>query len=173
MIQYVPATPTSRRQATNRVSGLRVLTSSEGLAILKEKEDKKKQELEEKKRRKEEREQKKKEKEELMKKKAENKNKTTKKRKATTRSSCSKRQKSHNSNAVEPSQSAVTSDTHIDDSVCCECGQSYEDDARQGSGAEWVQCSCSRWLHEECINEVDLDTCGNEVLCSFCLIEVN
>lgn len=54
---------------TSRVTGSRVLTSAEGLAILKEKEDKKKRELDEKEKRKVVREEKKKEKENLVKKK--------------------------------------------------------------------------------------------------------
>ena len=70
-MQYVPATPKRTNGDTKRVIGERVLTSSEGLAILKEKEDKKQREIEEKQKRKDEREQKKKEKEELAKKKAE------------------------------------------------------------------------------------------------------
>ena len=55
---------------TKRVIGERVLTSSEGLPILK-KEDKKQREIEEKQKRKDEREQQTKEKEELARKKAE------------------------------------------------------------------------------------------------------
>ena len=42
LVQCVPATPRSRNQSVDRVTGSRVLTSSEGLAMLKEKEDKKK-----------------------------------------------------------------------------------------------------------------------------------
>ena len=34
---------------------------------------------------------------------------------------------------------------------CCVCFQTFEDDKREQSGLEWVECACSQWLHEECI----------------------
>ena len=45
----------------------------------------------------------------------------------------------------------------------------YEDDVQQGTGAEWVKYACSRWLHDECINSVDYNSCGLEIFCSHCL----
>ena len=47
------------------------------------------------------------------------------------------------------------SDSDIDINQCCVCFQTFEDDEREQSGLEWVECACSRWLHEECI-EYDL-----------------
>ena len=71
MVQYVATTPKNRSaDSTKRVSGARVLTSAQCVAILEEKEEQKKREKEEKERRKLEREQKKKEREEVLKKKA-------------------------------------------------------------------------------------------------------
>ena len=32
--------------------------------------------------------------------------------------------------------------------VCCVCNQTYEEDMEMGGGVEWVQCPCSRWLHQ-------------------------
>ena len=62
LVQYVPQTPTTHNKA-QRILGKRVLTSSEGLKILEEKEEKKRKVAEEKQQRKDEREQRKKEKE--------------------------------------------------------------------------------------------------------------
>ena len=59
-----------KQRLAKRVTGAHVLTSSEGLTILKEKEEKKQKEAEEKQRRKQEREDKRKQREELMKRKA-------------------------------------------------------------------------------------------------------
>ena len=47
LVQYVPVKEPKPSQAANRVTGLRVLTSAEGLAILKEREDKKRREAQE------------------------------------------------------------------------------------------------------------------------------
>ena len=72
MVQYVDATPKNRSSdSAKRVSGARVLTSAQCVAILKEKEEQKKKEKEEKERRKLERESKKHEREEALKKRAE------------------------------------------------------------------------------------------------------
>ena len=73
LIQYVPAIVEKKKTASTRVTGLRVLTSAEGLAILTEKEEKMKQEKEEKEKRKQERIDKRRKKQELAKKKAEEK----------------------------------------------------------------------------------------------------
>ena len=45
-----------------------------------------------------------------------------------------------------------------------------DDPLRQGTGVEWVQCGCGRWLHEECIDSVIQDADGQERFCSFCVV---
>ena len=55
LVQYVPAATQKDKSSSTRVTGSRVLTSAEGLAILKEKEEKKQKEKEEKDKRKKER----------------------------------------------------------------------------------------------------------------------
>ena len=35
--------------------------------------------------------------------------------------------------------------------TCAVSVYSHEQDIKQGTGAEWVECVCGRWLHEECI----------------------
>ena len=54
---------------------------------------------------------------------------------------------------------------NIDDGECCMCFTTYEEDIRDQSGKEWVQCACGRWLHKDCV----LDNDGKERLCPFCL----
>jgi len=70
LVQYVPASQEKKKASETRVTGLRVLTSAEGIAILKEKEEKKQKEKEEKEKRKQDRLEKRKQKEELAKRKA-------------------------------------------------------------------------------------------------------
>ena len=45
---------------------------------------------------------------------------------------------------------------------CAFCYGSYCAD-----GEEWVKCACSRWVHERCMEEVYLDTNGEERFCPF------
>ena len=72
LIQYIPSV-VEKKSAETRVTGSHILISAEGLAILREKEEKKQKEKEDKEKRKLERLKKKKDKEELAKKKAEEK----------------------------------------------------------------------------------------------------
>lgn len=180
LVQYVPETPKGRETGTKRVTGARVLTSAQGLSILKEREEKKKKETEEKEKRKQERIDRKKEKEELAKKKAEEKAKKCQKkissqRKPTKRKTASqpKGVKVSVSASSKPSTSNTTSgepSTSSAENECCECLRTYNEDIRQGTGVEWVQCSCGRWLHEECIDSILQDADGKERFCSFCVV---
>ena len=47
---------------------------------------------------------------------------------------------------------------NIDDSECCMCFTTYEEDIQDKTGKEWVPCACGQWLHEDCAE-----------LCHFCL----
>jgi len=53
---------------------------------------------------------------------------------------------------------------------CGECLGTYKDDIDLGNGAEWVQCGCGQWIHEECIDVVVTDEDGNERICSSCVV---
>ncbi len=59
-------------------------------------------------------------------------------------------------------EEAISCDT------CCVCFQHYNDGILLGTGAEWVQCVCERWLHEDCIVDYVIDKNGKERLCPFC-----
>lgn len=58
---------------------------------------------------------------------------------------------------------------HIDPNTCCACFGLYEDDV--GTGCEWLQCCCSRWIHEDCVEDVR-DENGEERICPVCLSEI-
>ena len=46
-------------------------------------------------------------------------------------------------------------DEEIDVNRCCVCFELYADDS--GTRREWLQCQCSRWIHEDCIDDDDVD----------------
>ena len=56
-------------------------------------------------------------------------------------------------------------DDEIDVNRCCVCFGMYADDA--GTGREWLECRCSRWIHEDCIDndDVDIEQC---IFCPLC-----
>ena len=95
LIQYVPETPKRKRSSLKRIVGQRVLTSTEGLVLLREKEEKKMKKAQEIEQRKQERENKKRENEVLARRKADKKLKNTagRKRSATGARSGSKKSK--------------------------------------------------------------------------------
>lgn len=47
---------------------------------------------------------------------------------------------------------------------CAFCFGCYQED-----GTDWVECGCGRWVHEQCMEEVLLDSNGDERFCPFCL----
>ena len=113
---------------TVKTGKARVLTSSECLRILLEKEEEKKKVAQEKETRRQERELKKKQKEEEQKRKAEEK-------------------------------------VSINADLCCVCFGSYQEDV--GTGREWLQCSCSRWIHEDYVDDEDVEEDSGR-LCPLC-----
>ena len=190
LIQYVPPTAEKKKAASTRVTGLRVLTSAEGLAILTEKEQKKKQEKEDKEKRKQERLDKRREKQELAKKKAEekarNKGKNPPKRykrkqlnnssveqASTSQDTASMTETLHEETSsitlpgCDLSSSGVTAAPDFDlDYQCSEYFGTYKEDIDLGNGAEWVQCECGQWIHEDCIDESVTGEDGKERMCS-------
>jgi len=66
-------------------------------------------------------------------------------------------------------QSSESISKVIDPNKCCMCFVSYEDDVLKGAGTEWIFCKCGRWLHEDCVEDVVVDSNGEECFCSFCI----
>ena len=73
------------------------------------------------------------------------------------------------SNLRNRATSTADPESEIDVNVCCTCFVRYEDDIISGSGADWISCTCGRWLHEDCAEDCVLDKDGKEHLCPFCL----
>ena len=80
------------------------------------------------------------------------------------------RNSSHSSAAAAHSGTSENNTT-INSNVCCVCYIcTFEEDQLDGNGLEWVQCVCGRWLHEECICDIDVDDQGRELFCPFCAV---
>ena len=177
------------KSTTHAVTTARVLTSKECLDIIKEKQLKKKAEEEEKLNRKKGPEDKKKKAEEkqqeaLLKaqKAAERAEKARKAEEAKKRSkvrlesdkenespstSCNntsllgKRSQTQRNNSKRL-HSEDTADVN-NDNQCCVFFDEYV------KGETWVQCSCKRWLHEDCVLDVILQSNGQPKICPECL----
>ena len=182
LIQYVPSKgKTNPSQAAKRVSGAKILTSTECAAIIEEREKNKKIKEQEKDERKAKREEKRKEKEDVAKKKAEQKQS---KQKAGTQSKiqsrkrqslskvnlASKKSQTRKEKSNRTSVEETSGSSFNDSNECCVCFRTYEEDEEECTGLEWVQCVCTRWIHEECVSEIISDDQGRELLCPFCVV---
>ena len=175
-----PVIPTAPRIKTGKA---RVLTSSECIAILEDKERKKKAEQEEKERRKVERETKKKQKEEEKRQKAEERAKKAeekakkadgKARAAAAKAASNttrnlKRAPKRKNNASEPLAKRARSELEVDANTCAICFGTYEEDLLGGGGEDWIQCTCGKWVHEECVEDCEPDRDGNPRFCPDCI----
>ena len=183
----LPKNVLDTKQKTGRA---RVLTSTECLRLLKEKEEKKKQVELEKERRKQERKLKKQQKEEEQKRKADE-----KARKATERQALKAKKEAAKAEReaarIEKAKNKVQNipfkagtkrcsvgeprvtrkkargdmDATVESDLCCVCFGSYQEDI--DTGREWLQCSCNRWIHEDCVDNEDLDESSGR-LCPLC-----
>ena len=59
--------------------------------------------------------------------------------------------------------------SEINTDQCCVCFVEYLDDVANRSGAEWIECACGRWLHEDCAVDRALNATGKEIFCPHCL----
>ena len=73
------------------------------------------------------------------------------------------------SSKLPPPKKARVAHAAIDDSWCCVCFTTYEEDVLNKTGKDWVGCACGRWLHEECMEDCVLDSTGKERLCPLCV----
>ena len=67
-------------------------------------------------------------------------------------------------------QHSSTTTPSDQDYQCCECFGTFEDDIMLGNEAEWAQCGCGRWIHEDCISETAMDESGRPRICSNCVM---
>ena len=177
-------TPVVKRGPLVKTGKARVLTSSECLAILEEKERRKKAEALEKERRKEEREARKQQKEEEKTRKAQEKAIRTKQRAKAPSTSIKTRNitassdvtpKTTTAAAIKQSNRApfldkrpkrILEDIGVDANTCCVCFGTYEDD---GDGEDWLQCGCGKWAHKDCIEDCATDSFGAPRFCPYCI----
>ena len=187
---------TPSRPLTAKISEARVLTSAECLELLQEKQERKRRDKEEKEQRKLTRELNKKRKEEEQRKKVQERAKKAAQRQAEKEKKEAEKamkqvekiakKSKQQSTSVSRKRPTVTDDPgqdhsirqkypklspeHIDPNQCCACFGLFEDDI--GMGSEWLQCSCTRWIHEECVEDVVRNENGEEKLCPLCLSTV-
>ena len=69
-----------------------------------------------------------------------------------------------------PRITGETDEEEIDPNVCCMCFVTFEEDTREQTGAEWLPCACGSWLHEDCAEDIVVDSDGNELCCPFCVV---
>ena len=50
---------------------------------------------------------------------------------------------------TKPKAKTPRFDESIDTEECCACFGQYCDDI--GTGREWLECACGRWVHEDCV----------------------
>ena len=84
------------------------------------------------------------------------------------RSTCnnkgSSKRKSTGTAPSKVKRSKLSADDEIDVNRCCLCFGMYADDAV--TGKEWLECYCSKLIHDNCIVVDDFDT----EQCIFCLL---
>lgn len=176
-------TPRINKDKQLKTGYARVLTSNECIKAFEEKEERKRLAEEEKQKRKAERELKKRQREEEMKRKKEEKaqkaaTKVAKQREKQAMQASKQQSKQASSSKRKPdtADSTLTSrakrhktvesaDDEIDCNRCCTCFGLFSDDL--GTEREWLRCQCGRWIHEDCIDEDDIN--GNATkLCPLC-----
>ena len=168
---------------TKELPRARLLTSAKAVELMLEKERKKQEEAEVKERKKKEREEAKNRREAELKKRSEEHAKKAelkakqkaqkeeeKTRKAKGRAASAGRKRAgDNERKRKPAKHPRkdhSSSSAFDQSECCICFVTYEDDQ---SGKDWVECACGRWLHEDCADDCFVDDEGKERLCLICL----
>ena len=67
--------------------------------------------------------------------------------------------------------SKVTNNFSLDDDYeCSECLGTYSEDMVIGNGAEWIECGCGQWIHEDCVVNTMIGSDGTERMCSNCIL---
>ena len=62
-----------------------------------------------------------------------------------------------------------SSEEEIDTNECAVCFRTYDDDIELETGADWIECACGRWVHENCVDYgIVVDAMGRERICPHC-----
>ena len=55
----------------------------------------------------------------------------------------------------------------VNKNECCVCSGTYDKDVEEENGREWLNCTCGRWLHDDCVlGAVDLEE--DATICPMC-----
>ena len=173
--KYLTLPPRATPTIPKALPRARLLTSTDAMAEVEERERKKRLALEEKERRKIDREAKKRQREEEQKQKARERQRKSEERAKKAREAAEKKNKKSGNVTVEtqndtsalvpstdlneagPSCSKkprlevqhLSSDFQVDTNLCCMCFGLYSEDVENGDGRDWIECVCGRWLHED------------------------
>ena len=67
----------------------------------------------------------------------------------------------------------IETTAEINTDECCICFRTFADDEREKIGLEytWIECVCTRWLHEDCIDyDIVVGSECKELLCPYCVV---
>ena len=104
------------------------------------------------------REEKKKKREEETKKKAEEKAQKAAEKATQRAQRVTGRKRSARSLPLSLKTKKIYTNPEVNENECCTCFGMYDKDMEEGNGREWLNCTCGRWLHDDCVsNEVDLE----------------
>ena len=71
---------------------------------------------------------------------------------AVKQSSASQSKKSGPKDAPKTSRTSRSSEEEISTDQCAICFRTYNDDILDGTGEDWVECACGKWVHENCVD---------------------
>ena len=62
-------------------------------------------------------------------------------------------------------------DENINTDVCCMCYGSYLEDV--DTGRQWLECSCTRWIHEDSIDDEDVDKDSGKLCPLYSVVDIS
>ena len=89
---------------------------------------------------------------------------------AVKQSSARQSKRSGSKDAPKTSRTSRSSE-EINTDQCAICFRTYNDDILDGTGEDWIECACGRWIHENCVDyDIVVDASGRERMCPHCVL---
>ena len=86
-------------------------------------------------------------------------------------SSARQSKRSGSKDAPKTSCTSRSSEEEINTDQCVICFRTYNDDVLDGTGEDWIECACGRWVHENCVDyDIVVDATGRERMCPHCVL---
>ena len=86
-------------------------------------------------------------------------------------SSARQSKRSGSKDAPKTSCTSRSSEEEINTDQCAICFRTYNDDVLDGTGEDWIECACGRWVHENCVDyDIVVDATGRERMCPHCVL---